>query len=709
MIEKKKLMPKFTIMYIFAVVMMALILYKACYTIHTEGEHLRKLGQASHIKDSLVVKPARGNILAEDGKLLASSIPSYTLYMDFKADGFDSKAFAESIDSLAYCLSTVYKGVTPAELKRHILAGKRSGSRWFKVHPQKLSYTEMKRVKNEFPFFRMGRNKSGYAFNEQVSRKKPFGSLASRTIGGIYAEVDKGGASGIEKRFDSFLRGKDGLKSYRRIAGSFRSVSVVEPEDGYDVVTTLNVNMQDIMETALLRKLKEVEADHGCAVIMETESGKIKAISNLRRRESGEYDESINYAFSSMTEPGSTFKVASAIVAIEEGKADTSTKVDTGNGIWDYSPKVKMKDHNWSKGGYGVISLNQAIAYSSNIGVAKIIDKHYKNNPSRFVEHIYELGLNEPLDFEIPGAARPRITNPNDPQWSGTSLAWMSFGYETQIPPIYMLTFYNAIANHGKMVKPYVVKSLNCNGNVVKEFSTQVVKKQICSESTLAKVNDMLKGVVEFGTARNVHSNCFEIAGKTGTAQVDYGKKGVKKSHQLTFCGYFPADDPKYSMIVVVWSPNTSKVYPSAGAISGSVFKEIAERVYAQSPLIHAKPMAEADSISKMPITKDGNLQDLRFVLSELTVPYEVKGGEQALEKKWASSSQNFSYVGITPRNISSNSVPNVYGMGAKDAIYILENLGMKVRIAGKGRVVSQSVSAGSPVVKSQLIALELK
>lgn len=701
---KKGIIVRFFIVYAFAFLMLFLILGAAVRTIACDGERWRQEG-ARYKRDSLVISPNRGNILACDGKLLASTIPSYTLFMDFKADGMNKDTLYKYVDSLSICLSRIYTDKSAGFLKKHILEGFSRGKRWYRIDARKLTYNEKKEIEN-FPFYRLGRNKSGYSFYEQVSRKKPLGSLASRTIGNIYAESDKGGSCGLEMQYDSYLRGKSGVISKQKIAGRFRSVNLIDPEDGYDVKTTIDVNIQDITESALLNKLMEVEADRGCAVVMETETGEVKAISNLQRREDGNYVERQNFAVSSETEPGSTFKVASVMVALEDGVADTSYRVDTGNGIWDYKG-VKLKDHNWNKGGYGAISMKQAIAYSSNIGVAKVIDTYYGDNPSRFVDRLYEMKLNEPMDLEIPGAGKPKIKYTSSSNWSGTSLAWMSFGYETQIPPIYMLTFYNAIANNGKMIKPYFVKAICKDGVEKKKFSTSVINPSICSPKTLKKVKEMLVGVVEFGTARNVHSDHFLIAGKTGTAQVDYGKRGVRKSHQLTFCGFFPADDPKYSMIVVVWSPQ--KGYPSAGAISGGVFKTIAERVYAQSPLIHTDPFSSDVDNCKIPITKDGDLQSLKLVMDDLSIPYQEKDADKKHPCRWAFSEGRKNDVLLKPHKISGNYMPDVRGMGAKDAIYVLENIGLQVNLSGRGRVASQSRNPGDRFTPNETVVLELK
>ncbi len=702
---KREIIIRFGFIYGIAILIMFPILLFAGKTIVKEGDFWRSQGAKSKI-DSLIVKPNRGNILACDGKLLASSIPSYKLYMDFNAQGFRKDTLDKYIDVISASLATIYKNKNKEEIKKHILQGYKKRSSWYLLDKQNISYTELKQIK-ALPYFNKGPNKSGLCIYEQVSRKKPFGSLASRSIGGLYGEMDKGGSSGLEMKYDSLLKGKPGISSRQKIAGKFRSVNEVDPVDGLDIKTTIDVNIQDITESALMNELLHVDAERGCAVVMEVKTGEIKAISNLKRTGDGCYVESENFAVSSETEPGSTFKVASIIAALEDGVIDTSYKVDTEKGIWNIKGK-EMKDHNWNKEGYGKISVAQAIWHSSNIGVSKVICKFYEDKPERFVERIYSMKLNEPLDLEIPGAGKPKIKHPADPsaKWSGTSLPWMSIGYETQIPPIYTLTFYNAIANNGKMIKPFFVKAICKDGDEIERFSTEVVNSSICSQSTLKKVRQMLVDVVEKGTAGGARSNNFPIAGKTGTAQVNYGKRGVAKTHQLTFCGFFPADAPKYSCIVVVWSPRPG-VYPSAGNICGPVFKNVAERIYAQSALLQSEPGNRCDTAGiQVPVTKDGKRKDLQLVLDKLNIPYTFDG---AASEEWAFSEAQKNNVNIRPQKIYASVAPNTIGMGAKDAIFLLENKGLQVRISGRGRVSSQSISPGKAINKGDIIQLQLQ
>lgn len=811
---KKEIIVRFGFVYAVMLLIAVCLFFGAGYTVVKDGEFWREQG-ARLKKDSVPVDAKRGNILDCNGRLLAGSIPSSILYMDFRADGFEGnmidlyvdtlasalvpicykykkeeyekskskkysekekenelkkdlkvelkahilkeykgdekskeekninllpknwkasyeeykeidrfpiiyensnlfmtpitlkkKAFDYSMDNVSACFVDIYKGKSKDEMKAHLLKGYNKGSRRYLVNSQEVSYPNLKRIK-ENPFFSKGPNKSGLVAEERAKRKKPFGSLSSRTIGGLYAETGKGGSSGLEMKFDSLLKGKSGLSSNQKIAGKYRSVNEIDPVDGFDIKATIDVDIQDIVESALIKQLLHIDAEKGCAVVMEVKTGEIKAISNLTRQVNGTYAETQNIAVSSMTEPGSTFKIASVMVALEDGVIDTSFRVDTKDGKWKVFEKVKeMTDHNWRKGGYGEISIAQAIWHSSNIGISKMIYEYYRDKPERFVNRLYAMKLNEPLDLEIPGTGRPKIKHPEDKAsgWSGISLPWISIGYETQIPPIYTLTFYNGIANNGKMIKPLFVKSICKGGEEIEQFSTKVINPSLCSQKTLKQVNQMLIDVVEKGTATAARSSNFRIAGKTGTAQLDYWKPGAKKKYQLSFCGFFPADAPQYSCIVVIW-PGERDL--PAGGNCGPVFKNIAERIYAQSPLLHAEPQIACDTQHIVaPVTKDGNLKDLQLVLDKLAIPHHT---QEASLGKWGYTEAQKENVTMRTQKMYVNLVPNTIGMGAKDAIYLLENRGLQVRISGRGRVSSQSLPTGHNITKGETISLQLK
>lgn len=688
------------------------ILLRTFDTAFVEKEKWEKVAESQKRPNRLIL-PGRGNIYSSDGKLMATSVPRYYTYIDFRADGFSVDTFRNSkvngVDSLSVYLSRKFKNRTPAGYKAHLLRGLNSKSRQYPVYEGRASYIDLKEMK-KFPFLRLSRYKSGFYTKEMVQRQKPFGTLASRTIGDIYGEIEAGGVTkgknGLELQYDSLLRGEPGVSSVRRVGGGWTNVVEIEPVDGMDIRTTIDINIQDITEKSLVDMLKKIDAESGTAVVMEVATGEVKAITNMGRIREGAYAETKNHAVADEIEPGSTFKVASMMVALEDGICQPSDTVDVGKGIYMYKG-ARMTDHNMNKGGYGRISAEQAIWYSSNIGVAKIILKGYEKNPTKYVEGLYKLGLTIPLNLEIPGAGRAKIRMPNDTTlyWSKTTLPWMSFGYETQIPPIYTLTFFNAIANGGKMVRPMFTKEIMHNGKTVQSFSTEVLKSSICSDKTLAIIKDMLLGVVEKGTGKAVHSDIIRIAGKTGTAQIASGGVYRTSGHQVAFCGYFPADEPKYSCIVVIRRPRIG--YPSGGTMSGGVVKAIAEKVYASHMSFDVRDM-ERDSLAViLPAAKNGNLDALENVLDKL----DVNVNTDSLETKWvvAKREEGEEELHLRDLTIREGLVPNVIGMGARDAVFLLESAGLRVVLDGMGRVSSQSMGAGTRIAKGQSIRLTLK
>ena len=688
------------------------ILLRTFDTAFVEKEKWEKVAESQKRPNRLIL-PGRGNIYSSDGKLMATSVPRYYTYIDFRADGFSVDTFRNSkvngVDSLSVYLSRKFKNRTPAGYKAHLLRGLNSKSRQYPVYEGRASYIDLKEMK-KFPFLRLSRYKSGFYTKEMVQRQKPFGTLASRTIGDIYGEIEAGGVTkgknGLELQYDSLLRGEPGVSSVRRVGGGWTNVVEIEPVDGMDIRTTIDINIQDITEKSLVDMLKKIDAESGTAVVMEVATGEVKAITNMGRIREGAYAETKNHAVADEIEPGSTFKVASMMVALEDGICQPSDTVDVGKGIYMYKG-ARMTDHNMNKGGYGRISAEQAIWYSSNIGVAKIILKGYEKNPTKYVEGLYKLGLTIPLNLEIPGAGRAKIRMPNDTTlyWSKTTLPWMSFGYETQIPPIYTLTFFNAIANGGKMVRPMFTKEIMHNGKTVQSFSTEVLKSSICSDNTLAIIKDMLLGVVEKGTGKAVHSDIIRIAGKTGTAQIASGGVYRTSGHQVAFCGYFPADEPKYSCIVVIRRPRIG--YPSGGTMSGGVVKAIAEKVYASHMSFDVRDM-ERDSLAViLPAAKNGNLEALENVLDKL----DVNVNTDSLETKWvvAKREEGEEELHLRDLTIREGLVPNVIGMGAKDAVFLLESAGLRVVLDGMGRVSAQSMGAGTRIAKGQSIRLTLK
>jgi cell division protein FtsI (penicillin-binding protein 3) len=669
-------------------------------------------------KPDLLVNPTRGNIYSDDNRMMATSTPQYYMYMDFRAEGFARDSFLHSrynnVDSLAYYLSRKLKNRTAAGYKAHLLKGLKSKSRQYPVYEGRVSYVDRKEIMT-FPFLRFHRNRSGFYTKEMMHRQKPFGTLASRTIGDIYNEIDSlgvtRGKNGLELQYDSLLRGIAGLNSVQRTGGGWTNITKIEQEDGLDVRSTIDINIQDLVEKALTDKLKELDADAGTAVVMEVRTGEIKAITNMGRVGPGRFAETMNHAVADVIEPGSTFKVASMMVAVEDGKVMPETPVDVGNGVYAYANR-NITDHNAGRGGYGMITAEKAIWYSSNIGIAKIILRGYEKNPSKFVEGLHRIGMDADLKIEIPGAGNAKLRWPKDKYWSRTSLPWMSFGYEVQIPPVQTLAFFNAIANNGKMVRPMFVKDIMKNGKVVRHFEPEVVIPEICSKRTLKIIQNMLYNVVNYrdpsparhnGTGGPARSDVITIAGKTGTAQIASGGMYRTAGHNVSFCGYFPYKDPLYSCIVVISRPRSGA--PSGGLMCGTVVKEIAEKVYANCTVLDMKKVSDDSSKVIYPAVKNGDYAALRNVMNELKIKSNTTG---KVNSKYVTAQENNRGIVLKELSLAGNVVPDVVGMGAKDAVYALESCGLRVSLSGKGDVVSQSVKKGNKVTPGQTVTLIL-
>ncbi len=711
--DSRRILRSYYVIVFLLSIVIVFIVVKTCEVMFVERGYWLEIAKKQE-KPNRLILPGRGNIYSCDGKLMATSVPRYYTYIDFRADGFVREVFLKDknngLDSLAICLSHKFKDRTPAGYRSYLRRGLASKSRQFPLITRKISYSDLKEIR-KYPFLRLNKYKNGFYVKEMVQREKPFGSLASRTIGDIYGEIDSTGVSkgknGLELQYDSLLRGVPGVSSVKRIGGRWTNVTEVEPVDGMDIRSTIDINIQDITEKSLVDMLKSIDAASGTAVVMEVKTGEVKAITNMARIREGVYAETKNHAVADETEPGSTFKVASMMVALEDGVCQPGDTVDVGNGIFMYKG-ARMTDHNNHKGGYHKITAEQAIWYSSNIGVAKVILKGYEHNPTKYVEGLYRIGLTKDLHLEIPGAGRAKIRRPDDTTlyWSKTTLPWMSFGYETQIPPIYTLAFYNAIANDGKMVRPMFTKEILQNGKVVQRFSTEVINPSICSEQTLAIIKDMLLGVVEKGTGKAVHSDIVRIAGKTGTAQIASGGVYRRAGHQVAFCGYFPADKPEYTCIVVIRQPRIG--YPSGGTMSGGVVKAIAEKIYASHVRINVNEMQPDSTAVLLPPAKSGDYQALTSVLDELDINMDTDSLKQ---EQWVYAQADTArrLLDIEDLTIRQGLVPRVVGMGAKDAVYLLESLGLRARIHGIGRVRSQSILPGQRIVKGQTIVLTLK
>ncbi len=653
------------------------------------------------------LEPNRGNICADDGNVLATSVPGYYVRIDLAAPGV-RKIYAEKSDSLALMLSSFFRNLSAKEYKRRLDAAYRQKDRGYMLTPRKIDYNELQTVK-KFPILRKGAFGGGRIIEQENKRVLPLGKLASRTIGTLNRDVGQGntgnaGNTGIEEAFETYLKGETGVGYRQNLSGRWVNRIEIEPKDGMDIMTTLNVRFQDITESALERQLKSSNAEWGTAILMEVETGEIKAIANLGRVAPGRYDEIYNYALghAGCYEPGSTFKLISLMVALEDGLIDTSQVFDTGSGVWKYHDRT-IYDSDYGHGTHGPMSVKQIFEKSSNVGVAKIITSCYAQDPKKYVDRINSMGITKPLDLELKGEGIPFFKYPGDKDWWGTTLAWMSYGYESKMTPLQMLTFYNAVANDGKMVKPYLVREIRDKGDLVERMGSETINNSIASRSTIKKARALLEGVCDNGTGKAIQSKIVRIAGKTGTAQISSGQGGYGKGLYLaSFAGYFPADDPVYSMIVTVNKPQGGAYY--GGAVAGPVFREVAEKVYA----IHQKYDEELDEEvaeqESFPDIKSGVTRDVIRVMRSLDVDYEGRRPKTFLTKAEAGEEG----IHLRENPVAEAQVPDVRGMGARDAVFLLESSGLQVRMSGVGKVKRQSLLPGYKYKKGQTITLTM-
>lgn len=718
-VNKKNIMTRYFFVVLVMSVIGVLIIAKGAIIMFAERQYWQDVADR-FVKENVTIKPNRGNILSADGKLMASSLPEYKIFMDFMTGERDEKrrkkeqhrkdsVWNANLDSICIGLNQIFPEYSVATFKAHLKKGRKMKSRNYNILPnrsRRISYIQYKEAKR-LPVFKMNKYKGG--FHEQIfnQRKKPFGSLAARTLGDLYADTAQGAKNGIELAFDTLLKGRNGITHRQKVMNKYLNIVDLPPIDGCDIISTIDVDMQDICEKALVDKLKELDASVGVAILMEVQTGEVKAIVNMTKAGDGNYYEMRNNAISDMLEPGSTFKTASIMVALEDGKITPDTEVDTGNGVMNMYGS-KMKDHNWHRGGYGKINVTRILEVSSNVGVSYLIDKYYKDDPQKYVDGLKRMSIDQPLHLQIPGEGKPNIKGPKERYFAKTTLPWMSIGYETQLPPLNTLTFYNAIANNGVMVRPKFVKAAVKDGEVVKEYPTEIINPKICSDHTLTQIREILRKVVSEGLAKPAGSKQFSVSGKTGTAQISQGAAGYKagRTHYLvSFCGYFPSEAPKYSCIVAI---QKSGLPASGGLMAGSVFSKIAERVYAKNLRFDLSNAIDSTT-NVIPPVKAGDLSEASYVLNSLNVP--VQGDATAEQKSgsvWGHTQAAPSAVILQSQEMPTKTVPSVIGMGAKDAVYLLEKEGLKVRISGVGRVKRQSIAGGSRVVKGQTILLTM-
>lgn len=703
---RKSIVSRIAILYFFLMLFGMVVIFKMISVQQIKNERWEKI--AKNLKENTVtIDPNRGNICAEDGSVLATSVPGYYVRIDLAAEGV-KRVYSEESDSLAYYLSRFFKDASRAEYNRRLNAAYRAKNRGFMLTPRKVDFQELKQIK-KFPILRRGRFGGGMIIEQENKRVAPLGSLALRTIGdlnkGAYGGVHGNiGYTGLEGAYEQYLKGKEGISYRENLSGRWVTRTEIEPQDGMDIFTTINVKMQDITESALRRNLEKNDADWGTAILMEVKTGEIKAIANLGK-ENGEYAENYNYALGNQGcyEPGSTFKLVSLMAAMEDGIIDTSDVYDTGSGVWKYRGRT-IYDSDYRYGGHGEMTVKQIFEKSSNVGVAKIIISAYEGNPKKFVDRIYGFGLNKPLGLEIKGEGQPFFKYPGDSDWWGTTLAWMSYGYESKMTPLQVLTFYNAVANNGKMLKPRLVKEIRENGVLVKEFKPEVLNPMIATSETIGQAQKMLEGACENGTGRSLRNPWFKIAGKTGTAQVATGQGGYQKGMYLaSFAGYFPADDPEYSIIVTVNNPRGGTYY--GGSVAGPVFKEIAERVYAIRSLFkEPEEDSENPDAPVFPEIKKGGSENIIRIAEELNIRNIT--GKPVTPLVTVKKSDDG--LVLDELKIPEGKVPDVRGMGASDAIFILENAGLRVRIDGIGKVKSQSLRPGAAFSRGAQVYLTL-
>ena len=678
-------------------IFLRVLLISSLITLSAMAIFIHLLGVQSEMTEHLVqndpvlalkeIPSPRGNIYDLKGNLLATSMPVYTIAID--ATQPSDTLFNNNYKKLAKGLAAIFKDESKEELEKKIYQSRLAKKQYFKLKSG-VRYSELQEVK-KLPILNKGRFKGGFVYTQQTSRTKPFKYLCGRTIGYINGTY----GVGIEKSFDKYLKGENGLQMMQKINGGvwkpLSNSEDVEPESGADIYATIDIRIQDIAQSALLSSLEKYEAESGSVILMDVKTGAIRAMSSLQRTAEEKYAENFNFAFGAAYEPGSTFKLASLLVALEDGKIDTSSIVDTKNGVFEFYDR-KMRDSNAHRGGHGKISIARAFEVSSNIGIARTIVDLYEDKPQEFIDRLARLGVSNKLDFELLGEAEPWIKNSNDSTWSGVSLPWISYGYELKMSALQILALYNAVANDGELVKPYLVDRIQRGEQIVTSKKVEVLKPSICSQNTISILKDLLVGVVKNGTAKNIYSKMYSCAGKTGTALIA-SDGSYSSDYRASFAGYFPADNPKYSCIVVVTKPKKELGF-YGNIVAAPVFKEIRNSLYAEEPV--SVPLNQ----SAMATSDKGLSFDLNQIYKELKHPLY----QSSANNLWL----NASNTGFNPLSIKDGVMPDLLGMSSMDAVYLLENLGLSVAVFGKGKVANQSLKTGQLYKDNQKVTLSL-
>lgn len=703
---KKDILWRVYLCFIGIILLGFIIIGRAVYIQRAQGAYWISMSDSLHLK-YMPVNAERGSIYSEDGNMLSTSIPVFDIFIDFGADGLrenNGKRFYKNLDSLSISLAGLFSDATPATYKKQLLQAYKNNDRYYPLK-KKISFEQYTRLR-DFALVREGRNKSGFIIDTRDNRVNPYVLLANRTIGLSRGDTSKN--VGLERTYDSLLKGQTGQRLMRYMAGAYIPVdgAEIDPENGKDIITTIDTYMQDVAENALLKMMISNNSLHGTCIVMETKTGKIKAIANLGKRPDGSYLEDYNYGIAKKTEPGSIFKLATLLSLLEDKYVDTNTLVDCEGGQKSFYG-LRIRD---SHLGAGYLTVKEAFARSSNVAFAKLAEEFYHSQPAKFVAHLHRLRLDTAAGVDIIGQANPLIKKPGGKYWGKTTLPFMAHGYEELITPLNMLMVYNAVANNGKMMRPYLVNSINEMGVEVKSFSPVVLVEKICSDETLGKLKGCLLEVVEgkHGTAHQLKNDIYSFAGKTGTAVTAMDNKGYNKAnkiYQSSFIGYFPEANPLYSIAVVIQNGNESRL-AYGGVVSAPVFKEVADRIYATT--LTGKPEFYSPFINdSVNYRYYGLKSDINKILNVFSLP----AVDSASSGYWRNMSLYNNMAQLDPVPFPSkaeNITPDVKGLGLKDAIYLLENFGLRVMAAGKGKVIYQSLAAGTSYNKGQTINIQL-
>lgn len=703
---KKDILWRVYLCFLCIVLLGVMVMGRAIYIQQVQGSYWRGMGDSLHQK-FLPINAERGSIYSADGNMLSTSVPVFDIYVDFGADGLrekEGKRFWENLDSLSLSLASLFGDKKTEDYKKQLQRAYEDKERYY-VLKKKISFDQFRQLRN-FPLVRQGRNKSGFIIDTRDKRINPYVLLANRTIG--LSREDSTKNVGLERTYDSLLKGVSGQRLMKYTAGAYMPVQgmELEPVNGKDIITTLDTYMQDVAENALMKMVAGNNSLHGTAIVMETATGQIKAIANLGKQPDGTYIEDLNYGIGKRTEPGSVFKLATLISLLDDKYVTIDSKVDCEGGA-KYFHGLRIRD---SHAGTGVVTIKEAFEMSSNVAFAKLAYQYYSEQPSKFIDHLHNFHLDTLTGVDVTASSGfPIIKKARSKTWSATTIPYMAHGYEVLVTPLHMLMLYNAVANHGRMMRPYLVTAIKEYGVVVKNIKPQVVREKICSDETLAQVKECLKAVVDsaHGTGHRIlFDSVYSISGKTGTAVTALNNKGYNKAnkiYQASFMGYFPSEAPKYSIAVVIQNSNESKLIYGAD-VSGRVFKEISDKIYSRylSPATNTIPQAIDSSLHKYA----GSKNDLVSIFNYLNISYQ----DSSASGYWRTAHLLSNNAGLKapPDTMSGSVTPDVSGMGLKDAVDILENKGFKIAVNGRGRVMNQSLAAGTSFKKGQKIILML-